>query len=65
MNRLICCLRADGYALTRRRFIWLLPLCFAALIVMDSADFVRLKSRDFPCFYKFRKVFFGCISIYR
>lgn len=32
------CLRADGYCLTRRRFIWLLPLCFSALIVMDSVD---------------------------
>ena len=38
MNRLICCLRADGYALTRRRFIWLLPLCLMVLIIMDSAD---------------------------
>lgn len=32
------CLRADSYAMTRRRTIWLLPLCFSALIVMDSAD---------------------------
>ena len=38
MNRLGQCLRADGYALTRRRSIWLLPLCLMVLIIMDSAD---------------------------
>ena len=40
MNRLGQCLRADGYVLTRRRTIWLLPLCLMALIIMDSVDVV-------------------------
>lgn len=40
MNRLGQCLRADGYAMTRRRTIWLLPLCLMALIIMDSVDVV-------------------------
>lgn len=38
MKKLSQCLRADGYCLIRRRSIWLMPLCFAALIIMDSID---------------------------
>ena len=62
MNKFICCLRADGYALTRRRFIWLLPLCFAALIVMDAVDMVpeAIKGYNMDIWYfYFQSLSFG------
>lgn len=62
MSKLIHCLRADGYCLIRRRFIWLLPLCCAALIVMDSID-VAIELDNIPdmsiWYFYFQSLSFG------
>lgn len=50
MNRLGQCLRADGYAMTRRRTIWLLPLCLMALIIIDSVDVVPVMLHGYTIF---------------